>query len=108
MSVLVEEFGFPRLWLAFLDQIQDHDRRAVSRKKVVKVPCGGGEKWVDDADWLLVREEAEVWYGSTHSRWEVLGSCYFAPASSRSGYFRDTTAKKVVPEDQQAAANLLT
>jgi len=52
MSVLVEEFGFPRLWLAFLDQIQDHDRRAVSRKKVVKVPCGGGEKWVDDADWV--------------------------------------------------------
>ena len=64
VSVLVEEFGFPRLRLAFLDQIQDHDRRAVSRKKVVKVPCGGSEKWIDDADWAPGKRadaDAGVW-----------------------------------------------
>ena len=44
--------------------------------------------------------------GSTHSRWGVLESCYFAPASSRSGYFRDTTAttKKSSPRTQQAGS----
>ena len=60
VGVLVEEFGFPRLRLAFLDKIQDHDRRTVSRKQVVKVPCSSGEKWVDDADWSLIRG---VWAG---------------------------------------------
>ena len=55
VGVLVEELGFPRLRLAFLDKIQDHNRRAVSRKQVIKVPRSGGEKWVDDTDWVLVR-----------------------------------------------------
>ena len=58
MGVLVEELGFSRLWFAFLDQIQDHDWCAVSREKVIKVPCGGGEKGVDDADWVPVRGQS--------------------------------------------------